>query len=37
DQLLSEIILSQDTPAPIPKPEKPRHQLESTDLEVLER
>jgi D-alanyl-D-alanine carboxypeptidase/D-alanyl-D-alanine-endopeptidase (penicillin-binding protein 4) len=37
DQLLSEIILSQDTPAPIPKPEKPRHQLESTDLEVIER
>lgn len=36
DQLLSEITLSQDQPAPIPKPEKPRHQLESTDLEVLE-
>jgi D-alanyl-D-alanine carboxypeptidase/D-alanyl-D-alanine-endopeptidase (penicillin-binding protein 4) len=36
DQLLSEITLSQDTPVPIPKPEKPRHQLESTDLEVLE-
>ena len=36
DELLSEITLSQDTPAPIPKPEKPRHQLESTDLEVLE-
>jgi D-alanyl-D-alanine carboxypeptidase/D-alanyl-D-alanine-endopeptidase (penicillin-binding protein 4) len=36
DQLLAEITLSQDTPAPIPKPEKPRHQLESTDLEVLE-
>jgi len=36
DQLLSEITLSQDTPAPIPKPEKPRHQLESMDLEVLE-
>ncbi|HEX8502748.1 MAG TPA: D-alanyl-D-alanine carboxypeptidase [Pyrinomonadaceae bacterium] len=36
DQLLSEITLSQDTPAPIPKPEKPRHQLESSDLEVLE-
>jgi D-alanyl-D-alanine carboxypeptidase/D-alanyl-D-alanine-endopeptidase (penicillin-binding protein 4) len=36
DQLLSEIILSQDTPVPIPKPEKPRHQLESTDLEVIE-
>ena len=35
DQLLAEITLSQDTPAPIPKPEKPRHQLESTDLEVL--
>ena len=36
DQLLSEITLSQDQPAPIPKPEKPRHQLESADLEVLE-
>ena len=36
DELLSEITLSQDAPAPIPKPEKPRHQLESTDLEVLE-
>ena len=36
DQLLAEITLSQDTPAPIPKAEKPRHQLESTDLEVLE-
>ncbi|MFL6254522.1 MAG: D-alanyl-D-alanine carboxypeptidase, partial [Pyrinomonadaceae bacterium] len=36
DQLLAEITLSQDTPVPIPKPEKPRHQLESTDLEVLE-
>ena len=36
DQLLNEITLAQDIPAPIPKPEKPRHQLESTDLEVLE-
>jgi D-alanyl-D-alanine carboxypeptidase/D-alanyl-D-alanine-endopeptidase (penicillin-binding protein 4) len=36
DQLLSEVTLSQDQPAPIPKPEKPRHQLESSDLEVLE-
>jgi D-alanyl-D-alanine carboxypeptidase/D-alanyl-D-alanine-endopeptidase (penicillin-binding protein 4) len=36
DQLLSEITLTQDIPAPIPKPEKPRHQLESSDLEVLE-
>lgn len=36
DQLLAEITLSQDQPVPIPKPEKPRHQLESTDLEVLE-
>lgn len=36
DQLLTEITLTQDTPAPIPKLEKPRHQLESTDLEVLE-
>jgi D-alanyl-D-alanine carboxypeptidase/D-alanyl-D-alanine-endopeptidase (penicillin-binding protein 4) len=35
DQLLSEITLSQDAPAPIPKAEKPRHQLESTDLEVI--
>jgi D-alanyl-D-alanine carboxypeptidase len=37
DQLLSEIILSQDTPAPIPKPDKPRHMLESSDLEVTEK
>jgi hypothetical protein len=36
DQLLAEITVSQDTPVPIPKAEKPRHQLESTDLEVLE-
>ncbi|MFL6336257.1 MAG: D-alanyl-D-alanine carboxypeptidase [Pyrinomonadaceae bacterium] len=36
DQLLAEITLSQDTPVPIPKAEKPRHQLESTDLEVME-
>jgi D-alanyl-D-alanine carboxypeptidase len=36
DQLLAEITLSQDTPVPMPKPEKPRHQLESTDLEILE-
>ena len=36
DQLLSEIILSQDAPAPIPKPDKPRHMLESSDLEVTE-
>jgi serine-type D-Ala-D-Ala carboxypeptidase/endopeptidase (penicillin-binding protein 4) len=35
DQLLSEITLTQDTPAPIPKGDKPRHQLESTDLEVI--
>jgi D-alanyl-D-alanine carboxypeptidase/D-alanyl-D-alanine-endopeptidase (penicillin-binding protein 4) len=35
DQLLSEIILSQDTPAPIPKPDKPRHMLESSDLQVM--
>ena len=34
--LLSEIILSQDTPAPIPKPDKPRHMLESSDLQVTE-
>ena len=37
DQLLSEIILSQDAPAPIPKPDKPRHMLESSDLEILEQ
>ena len=37
DQLLSEIILSQDTPAPIPMPDKPRHMLESSDLEVTEQ
>jgi D-alanyl-D-alanine carboxypeptidase/D-alanyl-D-alanine-endopeptidase (penicillin-binding protein 4) len=36
DQLLAEITLSQDIPTPIPKADKPRHQLESTDLEVLE-
>jgi D-alanyl-D-alanine carboxypeptidase/D-alanyl-D-alanine-endopeptidase (penicillin-binding protein 4) len=36
DQLLSEITLTQDTPAPIPKADKPRHQLESTDLQVEE-
>lgn len=35
DQLLSEIVLSQDTPAPIPKPAKPRHMLESGDLQVM--
>src|SRR5205085_5469022 len=37
DQLLAEIILSQDAPAPIPKPEKPRHMLESTDLQIQEQ
>lgn len=37
DQLLAEIILAQDTPAPIPMPDKPRHQLESKDLEVKEQ
>jgi serine-type D-Ala-D-Ala carboxypeptidase/endopeptidase (penicillin-binding protein 4) len=36
DQLLTEIILSQDTPVPMPKPDKPRHMLESTDLGVTE-
>lgn len=35
DQLLSEIVLSQDTPAPIPMPAKPRHMLESGDLQVM--
>jgi D-alanyl-D-alanine carboxypeptidase/D-alanyl-D-alanine-endopeptidase (penicillin-binding protein 4) len=34
DQLLAEIILTQDIPAPIPMPDKPRHQLESADLQV---
>jgi D-alanyl-D-alanine carboxypeptidase/D-alanyl-D-alanine-endopeptidase (penicillin-binding protein 4) len=34
DQLLTEIILSQDSPVPIPKPDKPRHMLESTELFV---
>jgi len=34
DQLLAEIILAQDTPAPIPMPDKPRHQLESANLEI---
>lgn len=37
DQLLAEIILAQDTPAPIPMPDKPRHQLESTDLLVSDK
>ncbi|MBC7929207.1 MAG: D-alanyl-D-alanine carboxypeptidase [Rubrivivax sp.] len=37
DQLLAEIILAQDTPAPIPMPDKPRHQLESADLLVSDR
>ena len=35
DQLLAEITLSRDIPVPIPQADKPRHQLESTDLEVL--
>jgi D-alanyl-D-alanine carboxypeptidase len=34
DQLLSDMIVSQDTPVPIPKPDKPRHMLESSDLAV---
>ena len=34
DQLLSEIIVSQDTPVPIPMPDKPRPMLESSDLSV---
>jgi D-alanyl-D-alanine carboxypeptidase/D-alanyl-D-alanine-endopeptidase (penicillin-binding protein 4) len=37
DQLLSEIILSSDTPAPLPMPDKPRHMLESADLSVSDR
>jgi D-alanyl-D-alanine carboxypeptidase/D-alanyl-D-alanine-endopeptidase (penicillin-binding protein 4) len=37
DQLLAQIVLSNDIPAPIPKPDKPRHMLESTELEVLEQ
>jgi D-alanyl-D-alanine carboxypeptidase/D-alanyl-D-alanine-endopeptidase (penicillin-binding protein 4) len=37
DQLLSEIVLSQDAPAPIPMPDKPRHMLESSDLQILEQ
>jgi hypothetical protein len=37
DQLLSEIVLSQDAPAPIPKPDKPRHMLESSDLQISEQ
>jgi D-alanyl-D-alanine carboxypeptidase/D-alanyl-D-alanine-endopeptidase (penicillin-binding protein 4) len=36
DQLLAEIIFSQDSPAPMQMPDKPRHMLESTDLEVKE-
>ncbi|HZT60218.1 MAG TPA: D-alanyl-D-alanine carboxypeptidase [Pyrinomonadaceae bacterium] len=34
DQLLSDIIVSQDTPVQIPMPDKPRHMLESSDLAV---
>jgi D-alanyl-D-alanine carboxypeptidase len=37
DQLLAEIILTQDMPAPIPMPDKPRHQLESVDLLVSDK
>lgn len=37
DLLLAQIILSSDVPAPIPMPEKPRHQLESSDLLVSDR
>ncbi|HEV2862970.1 MAG TPA: D-alanyl-D-alanine carboxypeptidase [Pyrinomonadaceae bacterium] len=36
DQLLAQIILDNDIPAQLPKPEKPRHMLESTDLEIVE-
>ena len=36
DQLLTQIILDNDIPAQFPKPEKPRHMLESTDLEIVE-
>jgi len=34
DQLLSDMIVSQDTPVQIPMPDKPRHMLESSDLSV---
>ena len=37
DQLLAHVILDNDIPAQLPKPQKPRHMLESTDLEVIER
>jgi serine-type D-Ala-D-Ala carboxypeptidase/endopeptidase (penicillin-binding protein 4) len=36
DQLLAEIIFSQDSPAPIQMPDKPRHQLGSDSLVVKE-
>lgn len=37
DQLLAQVIVGNDTPAQLPKPEKPRRLLESTDLEVIEK
>jgi D-alanyl-D-alanine carboxypeptidase/D-alanyl-D-alanine-endopeptidase (penicillin-binding protein 4) len=37
DQLLSEIVLSNDAPAPTETPVAPRRQLDSTDLEIEER
>ena len=36
DQLLAQIILDNDIPSQLPKPERPRHMLESTDLEIVE-
>jgi D-alanyl-D-alanine carboxypeptidase/D-alanyl-D-alanine-endopeptidase (penicillin-binding protein 4) len=36
DELLVELVLSQDLPAQIPRPDKPRHMLERHDLEITE-
>jgi D-alanyl-D-alanine carboxypeptidase/D-alanyl-D-alanine-endopeptidase (penicillin-binding protein 4) len=37
DQLLVEVILSKDLPAPINMPDKPRHMLERSELIIVER
>jgi D-alanyl-D-alanine carboxypeptidase/D-alanyl-D-alanine-endopeptidase (penicillin-binding protein 4) len=36
DQLLVQVILSKDLPAPIPMPEKPRNMLERSELIIVE-
>ena len=36
DELLVEVVLSKDVPAPIPMPEQPRHMLARDDLEITE-